>query len=50
MASPKTPDIAAKRLSKAQYTANFDDLHPPLDAHEALVESDTVISAMMHPA
>ena len=40
MASTKTPDIAAKRLPKAQYAANFTDLHPPLDAHEALVESD----------
>jgi dihydropyrimidine dehydrogenase (NAD+) subunit PreT len=40
MASTKTPDIAAKRLPKAQYAANFADLHPPLNAHEALVESD----------
>jgi dihydropyrimidine dehydrogenase (NAD+) subunit PreT len=40
MASTKTPDIAAKRLPKAQYAANFIDLHPPLNAHEALVESD----------
>ena len=40
MASPKTPDIAAKRLPKAQYAANFADLHAPLGAHEALVESD----------
>ncbi len=40
MAPAKTPDIAAKRLPKAQYAANFTDLHPPLNAHEALVESD----------
>lgn len=32
--------IAAGRLSPAQYGANFADLHPPLDHHEALVESD----------
>ena len=36
----RTPDIAGKRLSKAEYAVNFTDLHPPLDAHEALVESD----------
>ena len=40
MAPARTPDIAAKRLPKAQYAANFTDLHPPLNAHEALVESD----------
>ena len=40
MAPAKAPDIAAKRLSKADYAANFGDLHPPLDHHEALVESD----------
>ncbi len=33
-------DIAAKRLSKAEYAANFADLHPRLTDHEALVESD----------
>jgi len=32
--------IAAGRLSPAEYAENFDDLHPPLDHHEALVESD----------
>lgn len=32
--------IAAGRLSPQQYAENFDDLHPPLDHHEALVESD----------
>jgi glutamate synthase (NADPH/NADH) small chain len=34
------PDIAAKRLSASEYARNFSDLHPPLSAHEALVESD----------
>jgi dihydropyrimidine dehydrogenase (NAD+) subunit PreT len=33
-------DIAAKRLTKAQYAGNFADLHPRLTDHEALVESD----------
>ncbi|BCH31769.1 dihydropyrimidine dehydrogenase subunit A [Mesorhizobium sp. L-8-10] len=32
--------IAAGRLAPAQYADNFSDLHPPLDAHEALVEAD----------
>jgi dihydropyrimidine dehydrogenase (NAD+) subunit PreT len=32
--------IAAARLSPAEYADNFADLHPPLDHHEALVESD----------
>jgi len=32
--------IAAARLAPAQYDLNFSDLHPPLDGHEALVESD----------
>lgn len=40
MAPARTPDIAAQRLPKAQYAVNFVDLHPPLNAHEALVESD----------
>ena len=40
MPASKTPDIAAKRLPKTQYAANFTDLHPPLGDHEALVESD----------
>ena len=38
MAPSKAPDIASKRLSKADYAANFTDLHPPLSPHEALVE------------
>ena len=40
MAAAKGPDIAGKRLSKAEYARNFADLHPRLDDHEALVESD----------
>ena len=36
----KRPDISGKRLSVQDYAANFGDIHPPLDAHEALVESD----------
>jgi dihydropyrimidine dehydrogenase (NAD+) subunit PreT len=36
----KRPDISGKRLSQADYAVNFADLHPPLDHHEALVESD----------
>jgi glutamate synthase (NADPH/NADH) small chain len=32
--------IAGGRLSAPEYAENFADLHPPLDRHEALVESD----------
>jgi len=32
--------IVGGRLSSEQYADNFSDLHPPLDHHEALVESD----------
>ncbi|MER8429816.1 NAD(P)-dependent oxidoreductase [Mesorhizobium caraganae] len=32
--------IAGGRLPADQYAENFSDLHPPLDHHEALVESD----------
>ncbi|MBU0581725.1 MAG: NAD(P)-dependent oxidoreductase [Alphaproteobacteria bacterium] len=32
--------IAGERLEASQYSENFSDLHPPLDHHEALVESD----------
>jgi glutamate synthase (NADPH/NADH) small chain len=35
-----TPGIAAGRLEAGQYAANFSDLHPPLDRHEAEVEAD----------
>lgn len=34
------PDISGRRLGVQDYAANFGDIHPPLDAHEALVESD----------
>ena len=40
MAAAKGPDISGKRLSRTEYAANFADLNPPLDDHEALVESD----------
>ena len=39
-AQTKEPDIYAGRLPRADYKANFSDLHPPLSAREALVESD----------
>lgn len=32
--------IVSGRLAPGQYAENFADLHPPLDAHEALVEAD----------
>jgi len=34
------PDIVSGRLSAEQYAANFSDIHPPLDRHQALVEAD----------
>lgn len=34
------PGITSGRLSAADYDANFSDLHPALDEHEALVASD----------
>jgi dihydropyrimidine dehydrogenase (NAD+) subunit PreT len=34
------PDIAAHRLPEPAYEANFTDLHPPLDPHEAHVAAD----------
>ena len=34
------PGIGGARLAADQYARNFSDLHPPLDHHEALVESD----------
>ena len=36
----ETDTISAGRLSAQDYARNFADLHPPLDRHEALVESD----------
>jgi len=38
--SQKRADIAASRLSAAEYAANFADLHAPLDDHQALIEAD----------
>jgi len=33
-------DVAAGRLPAADYGANFSDIHPPLDPHQAVVEAD----------
>ena len=38
--SPFTPGIVAGRLPSADYSANFADHMPPLDAHEARVAAD----------
>lgn len=38
--SPMTPGIVAGRLSEDAYADNFQDLHAPLDAHEAAVAAD----------
>ncbi|MFO7920259.1 MAG: NAD(P)-dependent oxidoreductase [Nioella sp.] len=38
--SPLTPGIAPARLAPEDLSANFTDLHPPLDDHEALVAAD----------
>ena len=35
-----TNGIAAGRLDQNEYTGNFDDLHPPLSLHEAMVAAD----------
>jgi glutamate synthase (NADPH/NADH) small chain len=40
MAFDRQPDIASGRLSREEYAANFRDLHPPLDRHQAVVEAD----------
>ncbi len=37
---PFTPGVAAGRLPADRIAANFADLHPPLDDHQAAVESD----------
>lgn len=37
--APKS-GLATGRLTAEEYARNFGDLHPPLDAHEALVEAD----------
>ena len=36
----KLSDIAAGRLSPEAYAANFADLHPPMNQHQALVEAE----------
>ncbi len=38
--SAKAPGIAAGRLPAEEIAANFADLHPPLDQHQAFVEAD----------
>ena len=38
--SQRTPGIVPGRLDQATYSSNFDDLHPPLDSHEARVAAD----------
>ena len=38
--SQTTPGIQSGRLSKDAYEANFSDLHPPLEPHEAAVAAD----------
>ncbi|MEQ3626717.1 MAG: NAD(P)-dependent oxidoreductase [Celeribacter sp.] len=38
--SQTTPGIVPARLPDDTYAGNFGDLHPPLDAHEALVAAD----------
>lgn len=39
-AVPASADVAAGRLSPAEYADNFADMHRPLTRHEAVVESD----------
>ena len=38
--SPNQPDIKSARLDMSAYADVFDDLHPPLTHHEAIVEAD----------
>ena len=38
--SPRTPGIVGARLAAEDYARNFDDVHPPFDAHEAMVAAD----------
>jgi glutamate synthase (NADPH/NADH) small chain len=40
MGLERIPDIRGGRLAAEDYAANFRDLHPPLDRHQAFVESD----------
>ena len=37
---PYRPDIVAGRLAPDALASNFSDIHPPLERHEAAVESD----------
>lgn len=39
-ANGRQRDVARARLPQEAYAENFSDLHPPLDAHQALVEAD----------
>lgn len=36
----RNPDIAVGRLPAEDLLANFDDLHPPLDRHQSVVEAE----------
>ncbi|MEM5474050.1 NAD(P)-dependent oxidoreductase [Hoeflea sp. AS60] len=40
MTVSETSDVKANRLSSAEYTENFSDIHPPMTQHEAFVEAD----------
>jgi dihydropyrimidine dehydrogenase (NAD+) subunit PreT len=40
MTTAREPDIATGRLAPEEYAANFQDLHPRLDKHQAFVEAD----------
>ena len=40
MSADRMPDIAKGRLKPEEYAANFADLHPPLEPHQAYVEAD----------
>lgn len=40
MTHPLTPGVAAGRLTTEEISANFADLHPPMDTHEAHVAAD----------
>ena len=39
MNKQRIPGVATGRLTAEEYSANFSDIHPPLTAHEALVEA-----------
>ena len=39
MNKQRIPGVATGRLTAEEYSANFSDIHPPLSAHEALVEA-----------